>query len=252
MLLTVDLGNTSIKLGIFDDGEQKTFACFDGTYDDYRSLLLTFIFKAGFREDQITNAIYSCVVPKLYDIVYDAITSIVGVDNIIDINPKKDYGIKLAVANPEEVGDDLIVMCSYAYNQFHRELLIVSMGTCSVICHVTEQGEFRHCIIAPGFYKMSETLWNNAAQLPKFELNKSETYLADNTIDAMNIGAFNGYIGMMSSLIKGIKKDIDKDVLIIGCGGLGKMAAPYLYELDVYDPDFVTKGLNFIYENYKK
>lgn len=252
MLLTVDLGNTSIKLGIFDDGEQKTFACFDGTYDDYRSLLLTFIFKAGFREDQITNAIYSCVVPKLYDIVYDAITSIVGIDNIIDINPKKDYGIKLAVANPEEVGDDLIVMCSYAYNQFHRELLIVSMGTCSVICHVTEQGEFRHCIIAPGFSKMSETLWNNAAQLPKFELNKSETYLADNTIDAMNIGTFNGYIGMMSSLIKGIKNEINKDVLIIGCGGLGKMAAPYLYELDLYDPDFVTKGLNYIYEKFGK
>lgn len=252
MLLTVDLGNTSIKIGIFEDSEQKAFACFDGTYDDYRSLLLTFIFKAGFREDQITNAIYSCVVPKLYDIVYDAITSIVGIDNIIDINPKKDYGIKLAVANPEEVGDDLIVMCSYAYNQFRRELLIVSMGTCSVICHVNEEGEFKHCIIAPGFSKMSETLWNNAAQLPKFELNKSETYLADNTIDAMNIGTFNGYIGMMSSLIKGIKNEINKDMLIIGCGGLGKMAAPYLYELDLYDPDFVTKGLNFIYEKFGK
>ena len=252
MLLTVDLGNTSIKLGIFENSEQKAFSCFDGTYSDYRSLLLTFIFKAGLREDQIDHAIYSCVVPRLYDTVYDAITSIVGVDNIIDINPKKDYGIRLAMPNPEEVGDDLIVMCSYAYNQFHRELLVVSMGTCSVICHVTKDGDFKHCIIAPGFSKISETLWNNAAQLPKFELTHSESYLADNTVDAMNVGIFNGYIGMMSSLIKGMKQEINEEILVIGCGGLGKMVAPYLYDLDIYDPDFVTKGLNYIYTQLSK
>lgn len=252
MLLTIDLGNTSIKLGIFENSEQKAFACFDGEFEDYRSVLLSFIFKAGLREDQIDAAVYSCVVPKLYDKVYDAITSVVGIDNIIDINPKKDYGIKLNVPNPDEVGDDIIVMCSYAYNQFRRELLIVSMGTCSVINHVSKYGEFNHCIIAPGFSKMSETLWGNAEQLPQFELKHPDSYFANTTIDAMNVGVFNGYIGMMSSLINGIKKEINEEVLVIGCGGLGKMAAPYLYDLDIYDPDFVTKGLNFIYENSKK
>lgn len=252
MLLTVDLGNTSIKLGIFDNNKQVAFACFDGVYDNYRSLILSFIYKSNLREDEIEASILSCVVPSVYDVVYDALESIVG-KNIIDIDPNKDYGIKLDVPNPNEVGDDIIVMCAYAYNLYHRELLVVSMGTCSVICHITKDGEFKHCIIAPGFTKMSETLWKNAAQLPEFQLTYKDTYLANNTIDAMNIGIYNGYLGMMSSLIKGIKKEIgEEEPYVIGCGGLGKMAVPYMTDLDEYDPDFVTRGLNYIYERYGK
>ena len=252
MLLTVDLGNTSIKLGIFDEEKQISFACYDGVYGNYRSLLLSFIFKANIREDEITAAILSCVVPSVYDAVYDALASIAGEKNIIDINPNKDYGITLDIPNPQEVGDDIIVMCSYAYNLYHRELLVVSMGTCSVICHITRDGKFKHCIIAPGFTKMSETLWKNAAQLPEFELEYKDSFLANTTIDSMNIGIYKGYIGMMKSLIEGIKKEIDEKPYIIGCGGLGKMAAPYMNYLNEYDPDFVTKGLKFIYERYGK
>lgn len=250
MLLTVDLGNTSTKLGIFDKGTQVSFMCYDGIQDNYRSLLLQFIFKANLRVDQIDKAILSCVVPRVYDSTFDALAEIVGEENIIDINPSKNYGINLALPNPDEVGDDLIVMCSYAYNLYHRELLLVSMGTCSVICHVTKDGDFKHCIIAPGFTKIAETLWKNAAQLPEFELKHSDTYLANTTIDAMNVGIYNGYLGMITSLINGVKSELDEEPYIIGCGGLGKMIAPYIKELDEYDPDFVTKGLNFIYERY--
>ena len=252
MLLTVDLGNTSIKLGVYNEEKQVAFSCFDGISDNFRSLILSFIFKSNLREDDITAAILSCVVPSVYDTIYDVLESIVGKNNIIDINPNKDYGIKLDVPNPQEVGDDIIVMCAYAYSLYHRELLVVSMGTCSVICHITKDGEFKHCIIAPGFTKMSETLWRNAAQLPEFELEHKNTYLANTTINAMNIGIYNGYIGMMSSLINGIKSEIDEEPYIIGCGGLGKMAAPYIKDLDEYDPDFVTRGLNFIYQRYGK
>ena len=250
MLLTVDLGNTSVKFGVFENNKQVAFVCYDGTYDNYRSLILQFLFKAGLREDDITAAILSCVVPSVYDAVFDAMASIVKEENIIDINPNKDYGIELTMPNPNEVGDDLIVMCAYAYNLYHRELLLVSMGTCSVICHVSKEGKFKYCIIAPGFSKMAETLWKNAAQLPEFQLTHKNTYLADNTIDAMNVGIYNGYVGMMSSLIRGIKTQLNEEPYVIGCGGLGKMAAPYIMELDEYDPDFVTKGLNFIYERY--
>ena len=252
MLLTVDLGNTSVKFGVFENNKQVAFVCYDGTYDNYRSLILQFLFKAGLREDDIDKAILSCVVPRLYNDIFLALASIVGEKNILDINPRKNYGINIGVANPDEVGDDIIVMCAYAYNLYHRELLVVSMGTCTVINHVDAGGSFKHCIIAPGFSKMAETLWKNAAQLPEFDLTFKGTYLVDTTIDAMNVGIYNGYLGMVSSLIKGVKVELRRDPYVIGCGGLGKMAAPYIQEFNEYDPDFVTKGLNFIYERYGK
>ena len=250
MLLTVDLGNTSTKLGLFNKGKQVSFVCIDGISDNYRSLVLSFIYKSNLREDAIKKAILSCVVPRVYNEIFDALAGVVGEENVIDINPNTDYGIKLTMPSPQDTGDDLIVMCSYAYNLYHRELLIVSMGTATVICHVNKKGEFEHCIIAPGFSKLSETLWKNAAQLPEFQLKHSDTYLANNTIDAMNVGIYKGYIGMLTSLIEGISNEIGEDMYVVGCGGLGKMVAPYIDLFDEYDPDFVTKGLNYIGQRY--
>ena len=152
--------------------------------------------------------------------------------------------------NPEECGDDLIVMCANAYRLYHRELLIVSMGTCSVICHVTAEGEFKHCIILPGFRKYSETLWNNASQLAEIELKYQDSLLADTTISAMNVGIYNGYVNMLGSLIEGVVKEIDKEPYIIGCGGIGKLLVPYIDLFDEYDPDFVSNGLAYIGKRY--
>ena len=250
MILTVDLGNTCTKLGLFDGDELKSFLCVDGLSDNYRSLFLSFIYKANYREDAIDKAILSCVVPKVYNDAFDGLASIVGEKNVLDINPDRNYGFTIDVPNPEEVGDDLIVECAYAYNLYHRECLIVSMGTATVICHVDKEGMFKYCIIAPGLLKVSETLWNNAAQLPELSLNYPESYLANNTIDCMNVGIYKGYIGMLKSLIEGISNEINEDLYVIGCGGLGKEIVPYMDCFDEYNPDFVTMGLNYLAQRY--
>ena len=75
--------------------------------------------------------------------------------------------------------------------------------------------------------------------------------MADTTLDAMNVGIYNGYIGMLKYLIHGLKTEINEDLYIVACGGLGKMIAPYISEFDEYDPDFVTKGLNYICQRYE-
>lgn len=250
MLLTIDLGNTSCKFSIFDNDKQIAFLCQDLTYSNFKGILLQFIYKASLRENQIDKAILSCVVPKVYDAVYEDLESIVGKGNVIDITPNDDYGISLNIPNPNELGDDLLVMAAYAYNLYHRELIVVSIGTCTVLSHITAKGEFKHCIIAPGFAKISETLWKNAAQLPEFELQYKNSFLANTTLDAMNVGIYEGYIGMLRHLILGMANEIGEDVHIIGCGGLGKKVIDFIPEILEYDPDFVTKGLHFIYKRY--
>lgn len=245
MLLTIDLGNTSIKLGVFDEDKLVTFSCFDTKQKDYRSLFLSFLFKANLRTDDIDRAILSCVVPNLWNEVTTALQSIVG-NKIIDINPNDDYGITFDLPNPDEVGDDIIVMSAYAYNMLHRDIIIVSIGTATAISHINKDGQYKHCIIAPGFDKMAQTLWGNAAQLPEFNLEKKDSFLANTTVDAMNVGIYNGYLGMLTYLVEGMKKEINSDPYIIACGGLCKKVVPYVNFFNAYDPDFVTKGLAFI------
>lgn len=249
MLLTVDLGNTCIKFGLFDNDNQLAFNLIPTFNQDYRAQLLQFIYKAGLREEQIDDCIISSVVPTIKPKLIETINQVL---NIVpkEINASLDYGIKIAVDNPEEVGEDLLVMCAYGNAIYHRDLLICSLGTCSALCYVDKDGAFKYCVIAPGFRKMAESLYSSSEQLSEFKIEKRKSFLASNTIDAMNVGFYNGYIGMIEYLINNIKDEIGKEIFVIGCGGDSKEIAPFTSCLDTSEVDFVTKGLNYLYNRY--
>lgn len=252
MLLTIDFGNTSIKLGVFDGYELVAFTCLDERPEDYRNAILSFLFKSNLRADCIEDAMLSCVVISEYEKIYTALTSI-ATGRVIDIVQDKNYGIKLDVPHPEEVGDDLVVMAAYSYYLHPEEQIIVSLGTCTALIHITANGEFKHCIIAPGFKKFCSSMWNSASQLPKIEVTKKNSFLANTTVDAMNVGMYNGFIGMVAFLIAGLKNEIGKGSLFVqGCGGQGNMVVPCISFFDEYDPDFVTKGLSYIYYSFER
>jgi len=251
MLLTIDLGNTCIKLGLFEGNKQLAFNFVPTYQNDYRGQILSFIYKAMVREDQIDDVILSSVVPsvrdKLVKVIYETL-------NIVpkEINNTKYYGVDLKCDNPKEVGSDLLVMMSFCHHLFKEDLILCSLGTCSVICYINAEGVFRNCIIAPGFKKMREVLTESSAQLPSFEMEKKKSFIATNTIDAMNVGFYNGYIGMVEYLVLSMKKELGVNCRIIACGGGSKDIGPYTRLFNNIEPDLVTKGLNYIYNTYYK
>lgn len=249
MLLTLDVGNTNIKLALYEENERLAFAMLDSKPIDFKSFILSFLYKSNVREAQIDDSILSSVVPSLTGSIISALEEITNKEPIvIDINHH--YGIEISDAITDPVGSDLLVMCSYAYQTYKKELLVVSLGTATVIAHVTADGKFAGCLIAPGFGSMASAMFSKAAQLPEFSPTKGKSFLATNTIDAMSIGVYDGYVGMTRYLINGIKAQLRTSPIIVGCGGAGKDAAPYITELQAYDPDMVTAGLNFIYRKY--
>lgn len=251
MLLTIDLGNTSAKFAIFDGDQQICFLNIDSKQDDYTAIIKNFLYRNNLKEDLIEDVIISSVVPNISKVLEKVILNVFNKEAIF-ISPTNDYGIKIETENVEEVGSDLLVMCAYAYHLFKQELLVVSLGTASVICHVDNEGSFKHCIISPGYGKIAETLWGNAAKLPEFELKRTLTFLANNTIDAMNVGIYQGYIGTIRYLLTGIKAELNKEPKIVACGGFGKEIVKDIKEIEYYEADMVTSGLHYIYNRYIK
>lgn len=251
MLLTLDIGNTNIKLALFHNNERLAFDMLDTKPIDFKSFILSFLYKANIRETQLDDCILSSVVPSLTPSIIEALEIITNKKPIV-INNECHYGIEIDENVKDEVGADILVMCAYAYQQFHTELLVVSLGTATVISHVTNDGKFKDCLIAPGFTSMSSAIFAKAAQLPEFVPSKHNGFLANSTLEAMNIGVYDGFIGMIRYLLNGIKVELKSNPIIIGCGGVGKDIAPYIAELQQYDPDMVTTGLNFLYNRYVK
>lgn len=249
MLLTLDVGNTNIKLALFEDDKRIAFDMLDSKPIDFKSFILSFLYKSNIRETQIDDTILSSVVPSLTGSIISALEEITKKEPIV-IDNEHHYGINIDDAITDPVGSDLLVMCAYAYQTYKQELLVVSLGTATVIAHVSQDGKFANCLIAPGFGTMASAMFSHAAQLPEFSPTKGKSFLATNTVDAMSIGVYDGYIGMVRYLINGIKAQLKTSPIIVGCGGAGKDAAPYITELQSYDPDMVTTGLNFIYRKY--
>lgn len=252
MLLAIDLGNTSLKLAIFKEDENIASCIYDSKQDDYGALIKNFLYRNNLSETSIDDCIVSSVVPSSSEKLKIDLENVFNKEPIFyDVdNP---LGITVDTPNPKEVGSDLLIMCAYAHNKYpNEELLVLSLGTASVISHVTSDGVFKHCIIAPGFGKLAQTLYGNAAKLPEFDLTKTHTFLANTTIDAMNVGIYQGYIGSLRYLMAGIKGELQITPRVIACGGFGKEIVNDIKEIEYYEPDLVITGLNYIYRRYIK
>lgn len=251
MLLTLDVGNTNIKFAVYNANERIAFDMLDSKPIDFRSFFLSFLYKANIRENQIDDAIISCVVPNLFNDIYNAVKGIIGKNPYV-IDSDHYYGIDVDPSVQDKVGSDLLVICAYAYQNIKRDLLVVSLGTATVIVHVTADGRCKDFIIAPGFGSMANAIFAKAAQLPDFTPKKHQGFLANNNIDAMNIGVYDGFVGMIRYLISGIKAELMTNPIVVGCGGAGKDVAKYIIDFKSYNPDMVTDGLAFIYNRYIK
>lgn len=252
MLLTIDLGNTSAKFAIYDEDVQKCFLHIEFKPDEYVSLIKNFLYRNNLNEDLIDDVIISSVVPSGSVLIKQAIETVFNKEAIF-INPLEYYGIEIDTPNKEEVGSDLLVMCAYGHHLYeNEELLVISMGTATVISHVTKDGVFKHCIISPGFGKIAETLWGNAAKLPEFEIKRTVSFLANTTVDAMNVGIYQGYIGSLRYLLTGLRAELQISPKIIACGGFGKDVVNDIKEIEYFEADMVTSGLNYIYNRYIK
>ena len=251
MLLTIDVGNTNIKLALYEDNMRIAFEMLDTKPIDFKSFILSFLYKSNIREDKLDDAILSCVVPGLFEPIVIALQAILKKNPyVIDMNHH--YGIEVSDKVTDKVGSDLLTMCAYAYQTNQRELIVVSLGTATALVHVSADGVCDGFTLAPGFKSMASAMFSNAAQLPDFIPSEQKGFTATNTINAMNIGVYNGYVGMVRYLINGIKSELTSFPLVVGCGGAGKDVAKYISEFESYDPDLVTTGLNYIYNRYIK
>ena len=250
MLLTCDVGNTSIQLVVYKGNARIAYyRLYNDIHLDFEEEIFDFLNKENIMIEDIEDSIVYSVVPAITELLCSGIENVIGKKAIV-IDGHNFYGIKLSEDVQEEVGSDLLVMSAYAYQRYKKELIVVSLGTATVLCHISEGGEFSHCIIAPCYRKMAEVLYSNAAQLPEFRVEKRDSFLASNTKDAMSVGCVDGFIGMLKYLIGGMKKDLNSNTYVVCCGGAGKDLVRYVDEINEYESDFVSDGLNYIYRSY--
>ena len=243
------MGNTKLKLGLWDGDELLAFSIFDTHRNEYKTLIINYLCKQNVRADQIADVIVSSVVPSCSNRLLADLELIFNKKPLL-IDNTNTFGLKMKESVQKELGSDLLVCAAYAHNRYLQDLFIISFGTATVISFISEDGEYKSCIIAPGFEMLGKALYGNTDLLPSLKAKKRRSFIADNTVDAMNVGIYDGYIGMVRYLMSSLKRELNLEPYVIGCGGAGKALIPYIKEITAYEPDMVSRGLHYIYHNY--
>ncbi|MDO4509543.1 MAG: type III pantothenate kinase [Lachnospiraceae bacterium] len=256
MFFAIDVGNTNIKIGIFDGKNLITTFRMNSqivhTTDEYGLMLKQIPEVQDIDISQIEGAIISSVVPKVMESLHNAIVKYFGIKPII-VGPGIKTGIKLTSSNPKEVGADRLVDVVSGYEKYGGPLLVIDFGTATTYNLVTADGSFSVGITAPGVKISAKALWEDAAKLPEIEIKKPSSILATETVTSMQAGLIYGQIGATKYIIEQVKKEMGYDNLkVVATGGMGSIISPEVEEIDYYDINLTIDGLRILYEKNTK
>lgn len=252
MLLTIDVGNSNITIGLFEEEEIKgTFRMttkIPRTSDEYGIFFLDLLNARKIGRKEIDAVIIASVVPDVMHSLTSGILKYFHVKPII-VGPGIKTGIKLSTENPREMGADRIVDAVAAYELYGGPVLVIDFGTATTHDLVLEDGSLVAGVTSPGIRISANALWNNAAKLPEIEISKPDSILAKNTVTSMQAGLIYGCIGQTEYIIRRMREEAGlSEMKVVATGGLGKIISNETDAIDVYDPDLTLKGLKRIYD----
>ena len=255
MLLTVDIGNTQIAIGLFDNKQIKAHWRFSSsplrTEDESWILVKALCEGDGFKVEDIHGVVVSSVVPNVTP-VYEKLAQKYLSTIAVVVDASLDTGIKILYENPMDVGPDRICNAVAGYRQFGGPLIIVDFGTATTFDIISKDAEYLGGIIAPGIESTASTLHHRAARLPKVELRFPDKLIGTNTESSIQSGLMYGAVEIVDGLVRRIWEDLGETTQVIATGGLARTIIHKLSTVKHVEPFLTLVGLQMIYERVKK
>lgn len=251
MLLALDIGNTSIHIGLFE-GETLTATWRVGVEqeklpDEYGVLLMSLLGTGGIGPKDIDACIIGCDVPPLIPTFENVCRKYFGMEPMV-VGHGLRTGVRILYDNPKQLGADRIIDAVAAIRMYGAPVIVVDFGTATVFDAVNENGDYLGGAIAPGIGIASEALFSRAAMLYRVQLERPPVAIGKNTIHAMQSGILFGYVGLVEGLVARFKAELTGDVKVVATGGLAREIAQETKCIDIIDGDLTLNGLRFIYE----
>ena len=255
MVLTLDVGNTNINLGLFDGDTICMRARFatqrDNTDDQFAVLLHTLVTMHGIDPAAIQGGIISSVVPELTAELENAVYILTGKKPLCLV-PGVKTGLNILIDNPAQLGSDLVVDSVAAIAEYPVPMLIFDMGTANTVCVIDKNKNYIGGMIYPGIGVSMDSLTAHASQLGGIGLEAPEHIIGKNTVECMKSGAIYSSAAAIDGLIDRLEEELDGEVTVIATGGLAKKIVPYCRRKLILDDELLLKGLAVIYRKNRR
>ena len=254
MLLVIDIGNTNITLGVFNQDELvhswRLATDIKRTEDEYGVFIKNLLRETNL-DEKVSNAVISSVVVQLTEKVEIALKKYLGIASLI-ISHKIKSNVTLKTDTPSQVGADRIANACAATALYQTPAIVVDFGTATSFDIVNKNNEFIGGIITAGMKIQAEALSSKTSKLPNLNIEAPEHAIGKNTIEAMLSGIVRGHAAMIDGLIFECERELGEKATIIATGGYSSVISQYLKrKFDYINPDLTLIGTKLLFEMNK-
>ncbi len=258
MLLAIDSGNTNVKFAVYDQagtlrGGWRTSTDPKRTADEYAVWLTQLMTLKELTPADIDGAIIANVVPQTMYALKSLCGRYFETTPLVIGEPGVDVGIAVRIDQPDQVGEDRLVIAVAAYAKYGAPLIIIDFGTATTFEVIGSDGAYEGGVIAPGINVSLEALDRAAAKLPRIAIKEPpQRVIGQATIPAMESGAYWGYVGLIEGLVSRIKAEDGRAMTVVATGGMAPLFARATDCIDAVDLDLSLSGLLAVYRANRK
>jgi type III pantothenate kinase len=253
VLLTADVGNTEIVLGVFDGPSLlhtwRSSTQAERTSDELALLLSGFLEhrELDLRRD-VTGLCVASVVPDVTGQFREMAASYLSLEPLI-VGPGMKTGVSVLTDNPREVGADRVVNTLAAFAKFGGPTIVVDFGTGTNFDVVSDKGEFLGGVIAPGLQISAGALFGRTARLTRVDLQPPRSPVGKSTVEAIQSGLIYGTAGEVDGIVTRIREELAAPAAtVVATGGLAPVVIPHCRTIDRYEPWLTLEGLRLVFE----
>ncbi|NLO90715.1 MAG: type III pantothenate kinase [Elusimicrobia bacterium] len=253
MLLALDVGNSNIFGGVFQDGKLKLkfrkSSLGEAVSDELGIFLKAVLRENGVEPGDISGIAICSVVPKLSYPLRSACVKYFGREPFL-LQPGVKTGLNIKYKNPSEVGADRIANAVGAAALYPgRNMVLVDFGTAITFCAVSKNRDYLGGAIVPGLKIAMEALASRAALLRTVELVRPAETTGRTTVQSIQSGLYYSSLGAVKEIYAGLCRECfgGEKALLAGTGGFSRLFAEEGL-FDVLLPDLVLDGLRLVYE----
>ena len=174
MLLAIDIGNSNISVGLFDQKRDLKFLSSIDTDSrktaDQISIDLMNIFSLyQYNLRDVSGAIFSSVVPPINFMMAKALTRLLGKPPMI-VGPGVRTGLNIRMEIHNQLGADLVAGAVAALDKYPTPIIMIDMGTATTISYISSRRSYEGGLMFPGVRLSLDALSDHAAQLSDISL----------------------------------------------------------------------------------
>lgn len=251
MIFTVDIGNTTITMGLFTPEGELLFRGSIKTDKNKTPDQIAIDVLDMFRLKQsdvrsVTGAVISSVVPPMTSAMADAIRQLCGVRPML-MGPGVKTGMNILAEIHNQLGSDIVAYSVAALQKYPAPIIVIDMGTATTLSYLGKN-TYEGCVIAPGVRIALEALSGRAAELPHISIEAPASIMGRSTIDAMRAGVVYGNAGMIDSLIQRMEEAAGPAATVVMTGGNAGPILKHCKRDIIFDENLIIDGLYYLYQ----